>query len=133
MVRQDRDTHRRRSIRLKGYDYSQPAAYFVTVCVQGREEMLGEIVVGENRLSDAGQMVQAAWEDLPLHYAGVEIGALVVMPNHIHGIIVLTDPVGATPRGRPETGQAQETGQARGPAPTEPATPRGRRESGQAE
>jgi hypothetical protein len=60
-------------------------------------------------LSEAGRMVQTVWEEIPVHYVGVAIDTFVVMPNHIHGIIVL---VGAAPCGRPPLGQAQ------GPAPT---------------
>ncbi len=100
------DRHHRRSIRLKGYDYTQPGAYFVTICTEDRECLLGEIVDGEMQLNDAGWMVQTVWDQLPDHYPGVDIDEFVVMPNHVHGIIVLVgDPVGATPRGCPD-GQA---------------------------
>ena len=103
------DRHHRRSIRLKGYDYAQPGAYFVTICTQNRACLCGEIVDGAMVLSEAGRMVQTVWEEMPTHYAGMAIDTFVVMPNHIHGIIVL---VGAAPCGRPPLGQA------RGPAPT---------------
>jgi REP element-mobilizing transposase RayT len=65
-------------------------------------------------LNDAGGTVQSVWEELPQHYVGVNIDEFAVMPNHVHGIIVLQDypDVGATPRGCPAAGQAQ------GPAPT---------------
>lgn len=108
------DKHRRRSIRLKGYDYTQAGAYFVTICTQNRECLFGEIVEEEMRLNDAGQTVQSVWNELPCHYPGVEIDVFVVMPNHIHGTIVLMDDhvVGATPCGCLVPGQAQ------GPAPT---------------
>lgn len=105
----DAEYHHRRSIRLKGYDYTQPGGYFVTTCTQDRACLFGEVVDGKMRLNEAGRMVQAVWEEIPVHYAGVAIDAFVVMPNHIHGIVVL---VGATPCGRPLSGQAQ------GPAPT---------------
>ncbi|MDF1500849.1 MAG: transposase [Anaerolineales bacterium] len=91
----------RRSIRLPGYDYSQPGAYFVTICTQGRACVFGEIVDGEMQLNAAGRMVKTVWDDIPTHYPGVDIDACVIMPNHIHGIIVL---VGAAPRGRPNIG-----------------------------
>jgi len=118
--------HHRRSIRLQGYDYAQAGAYFVTVCTQDRECLFGEIVDGAMRLNDAGRMVQAVWDELPDHYPGVDVDAFVAMPNHVHGIIVLTgDPVGAPPRGCPDpvgsTGLPAGTGQARGPAPTDAA------------
>ncbi len=108
--------HHRRSIRLPAYDYAQPGAYFVTVCTQDRQPVLGEVIGGEMVLSDPGQMVQAIWREMPQHYPGVEVDAFVVMPNHVHGIIILVGPtpdVGATPCGCPES-----SGQARGPAPT---------------
>ena len=83
--------HRRRSIRLPGYDYSQPGAYFVTIVAQDRLCLLGEVVDGEMRLNEAGGMVVEAWEWLARRHPYVELDAFVVMPNHLHGIIVLTD------------------------------------------
>jgi REP element-mobilizing transposase RayT len=76
------------------------------------------------RLNNAGKMVKEVWEELPVFYAGVDIDSFVVMPNHIHGIIVLVGAftplsVGAAPCGRPDSAQqAQGPGQAQGPAPT---------------
>jgi putative transposase len=114
-MRSDPNHHHRRSIRLKGYDYTQLGAYFVTICTQNRACLFGEVVDGTMLLNDAGRMIQTAWDDIPVHYAGVAIDAFVVMPNHIHGIVVL---VGAAPCGRPPLGQASSSGQARGPTPT---------------
>ncbi len=89
--------HHRRSIRLKGYDYSSPGAYFVTICVERREHRLGEIVDGVMRLNDAGRMVQAAWQALPGRFPNIRLDEFVIMPNHVHGIIVITvTSVGAT-------------------------------------
>lgn len=89
-------TRNRRSIRLKGYDYTQPGAYFVTICTYQRIHLFGEVVDGEMRLNAFGEIVRQAWFDLPNHYGHVELDAFVVMPNHIHGIIILTaDTVGA--------------------------------------
>ena len=85
----------RRSIRLKEYDYAQPGAYFVTVVTQGRECLFGDIVDGELRLSDAGRMVDDALVGLPLYYDIVAIDTHIVMPNHIHAIIVINAHVGA--------------------------------------
>lgn len=82
--------HRRRSIRLKGYDYSQPGAYFITVCTYLRECMLGEVINGEMRLNELGQFVHRVWRGLPKHYPNVVLDAFCVMPNHFHGIIILT-------------------------------------------
>ena len=92
-VRYDPSRHRRQSLRLKGYDYTQPGAYFVTICVRDRECALGEVVGGEMVLSDAGYIVRACWGDLPNHYPHVQLDAFVIMPNHMHGVIVLLDDV----------------------------------------
>lgn len=83
--------HHRRSIRLKGYDYSEPGAYFVTVVVQGHRCVLGRITDGMISPSNAGRIVEQCWLDLPKHYPNVELDELCIMPNHVHGIIVLTD------------------------------------------
>ena len=96
----DPERHHRRSIRLKGYDYTLAGAYFVTFCVQNRESLFGEIIDGQMMLNEAGRMVEAVWQELSVFYPGVDTDAFVVMPNHFHGIIVLT------------------SGQARGPSPT---------------
>ena len=81
---------RRRSIRLPAYDYAQAGAYFVTICTHNRGCLLGEIVGGEVALTCAGQIVLECWNDLVNHYPYVETDEFVIMPNHVHGIIVLT-------------------------------------------
>ncbi|KAF0219731.1 MAG: hypothetical protein FD174_1744 [Geobacteraceae bacterium] len=89
------EIHRRRSIRLKGYDYSIAGAYFVTIRVHvgaglPRPECLfGEIVEESVRLNPAGDIVQAVWEGLPEHYPHVVLDAFVIMPNHVHGIVAI--------------------------------------------
>ncbi len=85
----------RRALRLQGYDYSQAGAYFVTICVQGREGVLGSIRDEIYTPSVYGQIAMAVWDELPTHFPLVELDYLVVMPNHMHRIIVLTDSVGA--------------------------------------
>ena len=77
----------RRSIRLKGYDYSQAGAYFVTICTQNRECLFGDVVNGEMVLNEFGELVFATWADLPNHNFGIELDAFIAMPNHVHGII----------------------------------------------
>jgi REP element-mobilizing transposase RayT len=108
------DIHHRRSIRLRHYDYSQAGAYFVTVCTQNRECMFGKIVDRTMVLSDAGKMIQMVWDKLSIHYDGVDVDQFIVMPNHVHGILVL---VGAGPRACPDTIYVK-TGQPQGVAPT---------------
>src|SRR3989304_1885280 len=95
----DPERHHRKSIRLPGYDYTQAGAYFVTICTQSRECMLGDVVEGQIALADPGRMVESVWRDLPEHSPGVSLDEFVVMPNHLHGIIIL---VRAGPRACPD-------------------------------
>ena len=103
------ELHHRRSIRLKGYDYAQSGAYFVTIVTQGRIPHFGEILDGEMLLNDTGLSVALAWEWLATRYPHVKLDEYVVMPNHLHGIIVMADtgrggsqtaPTGRKPLGR---------------------------------
>jgi REP element-mobilizing transposase RayT len=83
--------HHRRSIRLKGYDYRQAGGYFVTMVTQGRDMLFGEVVNGEMILNDAGEMIVRWWLELPNKFPNVNVDIFVVMPNHFHGIIFITD------------------------------------------
>ncbi|NMB67235.1 MAG: hypothetical protein GYA20_00550 [Chloroflexi bacterium] len=83
----ERKIHHRRSLRLPGYDYSQPGAYFVTVMTHGRACLFGEVVDGKMILNAAGRIVAEIWNSLPARFPGVELGAWVVMPNHFHGTV----------------------------------------------
>ncbi len=85
------DKHSRRSIRLKDYDYSQQGAYFVTICTRNGQCLFGEIVTGTMRPNESGELIQGLWCELPNRYANLDLDAFVLMPNHLHGIIVLTD------------------------------------------
>ncbi len=80
----------RKSIRLKEYDYSQAGAYFVTVCTKHREILFGDIQGDGVRLNPLGLAVKECWERLPQHYSFLELDAFTVMPNHIHGIVMIT-------------------------------------------
>ena len=94
------DIHHRRSIRLKGYDYSQSGAYFVTVCTQNRECLFGEIVAGEMVLNEFGKIVADEWIKTGEIRDEIELDAWVVMPNHFHGIVIIRRgdrPVAPTP------------------------------------
>jgi len=85
--------HHRRSIRLHGYDYATPGAYFVTLCVQNRECLLGEIrAAGEMRLNEAGRMIEKWWLELNHKFPNVDTDEYVVMPNHFHGVVVIVAP-----------------------------------------
>ena len=83
----DPDIHKRRSIRLEGYDYSQPGAYFVTVCVQNRLPLFGGIVANGTILNLAGKMIDRWWNELKHNFRNIELDQYVVMPDHFHGII----------------------------------------------
>ena len=83
--------HHRRSIRLPEYDYSQPGAYYVTIVAWQRECLFGEVVGGEMALSKFGLVAKQQWEKLPKRFPNIELGAFVVMPNHMHGIIMIID------------------------------------------
>ena len=78
---------RRRATRLRDYDYSQPGAYFVTICVQHRKCLLGTITDDKMQLNEIGQMVVECWNQIPQHFPSVELGEHIIMPNHFHGII----------------------------------------------
>jgi len=75
-------------MRLPGYDYAQPGAYFVTTCTQDRASLFGTIADGMMRLNAHGRIVRDTWLHLPDHYP-LELDAFVAMPNHVHGIIVI--------------------------------------------
>jgi putative transposase len=83
---------RRRSLRLRHYDYSQAGAYFITICVQDRACLFGQVIGNEMRPNEAGRMVQRWWAQLPRKFDSVDCDAFVVMPNHVHGIIVMMPP-----------------------------------------
>ena len=86
----ERPKHRR-SIRLKGYDYSQSGGYFVTLCTRNRECLFGEIVDEHIKLSDLGRIVAKCWQWLAEQYPYVQLDEWIVMPNHFHGIILITN------------------------------------------
>jgi putative transposase len=91
--------HHRRSIRLKGYDYSTSGAYFITICTRDRVCWFGEVVDGEMRLNELGQRVRSVWQTLPRHFLNLTLDEFVVMPNHIHRILVLNDAPVRNPTG----------------------------------
>jgi hypothetical protein len=84
----------RRSPRLKGFVYTREGAYFVTICTRNRVHLFGEIADDHIQLNELGMIATACWEEIPTHFPQVELDAAVVMPNHVHGIIVIAD----TPR-----------------------------------
>ena len=85
------ETHHRRSLRLQGYDYTQAGMYCVTICAHSRKCLFGEIVDGQMGLNDMGQIVLECWGDLPRHYKNLKLDYFAIMPNHVHGIMVMSD------------------------------------------
>jgi len=81
----------RRSLRLPEYDYGFTGTYFVTICTKGRISIFGVIVHGSVMLNEYGEIVAACWADLPHHYPNVLVDCFIVMPNHLHGLIEITD------------------------------------------
>jgi putative transposase len=80
----------RTSPRLQGYDYAQSGAYFVTICTHNRARLFGEIVDRVMQLNPSGEIAAEQWYAIPEHYPDVDLDMFVVMPNHVHGIVLLT-------------------------------------------
>ncbi len=96
--------HHRRSIRLKGYDYSKAGLYFITICTYDRKPWFGKIEMHEMVLNEFGQIAYDQWRKLPERYPHVEMDAFQIMPNHIHGILWIKQSsvrAGSTPAHNP--------------------------------
>jgi len=88
-MKYDPSVHKRRSLRLRNYDYSMAGAYFVTLCTHRRDCLFGDVTRGAMALNDAGRMVESVWLELPVRFPRLELDLFVAMPNHFHGIVVL--------------------------------------------
>jgi putative transposase len=77
------------SIRLRAFDYSQPSAYFLTICARENKSLFGRIVDGKMALNALGRIVENCWREIPAHFPNVELATHAIMPNHMHGIIVI--------------------------------------------
>ncbi|MCO6495465.1 MAG: transposase [Bacteroidetes bacterium] len=82
--------YRNESIRLQTWDYARDGAYFITICTKNRLHYFGEIETGKIRLSTVGAIADILWYEIKNHAKNIELGEFVVMPNHIHGILILT-------------------------------------------
>jgi len=102
--------HHRRSIRLQGYDYSRPGTYFITICTHDQEYLFGNIIDDVMHLNDMGQVIAESWEWLADQYGHISLGEWVIMPNHLHGLIVITDDYRGGSRTAP-TGKCKPVGQ----------------------
>ena len=103
------DIHHRRSIRVKGYDYSQAGLYFITICTQNHLCLSGKIEKSKMQLNDAGIMIEHQWQELIYHFDNKKLHQFIVMPNHFHGIVesVGVPLVGTQNTERPPKGQPQ--------------------------
>lgn len=120
----------RKPNRLRNYDYSQAGYYFVTICTQNKQLLFGKIIDRQMVTNDAGRMVERTWNELPKFYRGIQIDQFQIMPNHLHGIIIIvgtvgtgpvgTGPVGTGPRAcpKPKPGTGTGMGQPQGVVPT---------------
>ncbi len=82
---------RKNSLRRPDTDYASDGAYFVTICTHQRLHLFGHIADGVMNLSHLGKLAQSCWQEIPAHQAGISLDVYVVMPNHVHGIIILHD------------------------------------------
>lgn len=80
---------KRRSIRFKNYDYSKSGAYFITICIDKMERLFGEIESAEIKLTELGKMAKEFWVAIPAHFDFIVLDQFVIMPNHIHGILII--------------------------------------------
>jgi putative transposase len=119
------DKHKRRSIRLKGHDYSAAGTYFITLCTHQRDCLFGEIVDGVMQLNALGEIVQTHWMRLPKHHPNLRLDASIVMPNHFHGILVLPQnhPPHTSHISTVGAGLADPSTVSANPVPTKPALP----------
>lgn len=108
--------HDRRSVRLPGYDYAQPGAYFVTIRTRQQQRLFGDIIDGTVHLNALGWQVKHCWLAIPRHFPHAELDVFVIMPDHIHGIIrIIHD--GAAGLGAPDHVGARHALPLRDPAP----------------
>jgi len=93
----------RKNLRLTNYDYSQEGFYFVTICTHERAYLFGDVANGQMQPNQWGTIVKECWYEIPIHFSTVYLDEFVIMPNHVHGIIVMEG--GETPPLRPTLGQ----------------------------
>src|SRR5664279_5405415 len=81
--------YRVESARMKNWDYSWPGLYFITICTDGREHYFGEITNRQMHINETGELAQTFWMEIPTHFPFIILDAFMIMPNHIHGIIII--------------------------------------------
>ena len=96
----------RQSIRLKNYNYAGNGYYFVTICIQDKQCFFGDVIDGKMQLSSAGKIAQQYWSEIPQHSKHTYLDKFIIMPNHVHGIIIIDNP--ENPRRNVPTGVDNE-------------------------
>jgi REP element-mobilizing transposase RayT len=99
----------RKHIRLRNFDYSSQAWYFITICTKNRKHTFGEIENGQMHLSAIGVQADLYWNEIPKHFPHIELGEFIIMPNHIHGIIGIVHTHHSTVRTRHGVSQQEKT------------------------
>ncbi len=89
MTEKFRNKFRIPSARLQNWDYGSDGAYFITICTKGRMHNFGEIINGEMNLNETGNLAEQYWTEIPTHFPFIELGNFMVMPNHVHGILIM--------------------------------------------
>ena len=87
----DQPAHHRRSVQLKGYDYTLPGAYFITICTRPRDHVFGQVIDGQMQLNAWGRIAAEKWARTGESRPYLQLDAFVVMPNHVHAIIMILD------------------------------------------
>jgi REP element-mobilizing transposase RayT len=100
-----RDKYRIPPARLAGWDYSQPGLYYITICTKNRDHFFGEVINKEMQLNEIGITADNCWSEIPDHFENTTLGEFTIMPNHVHGIIIINDSV--------ETGHALSPGKSK--------------------
>lgn len=86
-----KNKYRIESARLKGWDYRNPGYYFVTICTRQRERFFGVVMGNDVQLSPIGEIAAKFWSEIPAHHEGIELDEWIVMPNHVHGIVIIRE------------------------------------------
>lgn len=102
-----RNKYRIETTRLKSWSYSFDGYYFITICVQNREELFGEIKDSKMIINEYGKIVEDCWLDLTKHYNNIKLDEFIVMPNHVHGIIIINVETGFKPVSKKPQGKAE--------------------------
>jgi putative transposase len=84
-----KNKYRVESTRLKGWDYSASGYYFITICTKNRDCLFGENINGKMVLNEYGEILEHCWNDLPNHYPNLKLDQFTIMPNHVHGIMII--------------------------------------------